>query len=101
MRMCVCDCTLICPLLLSQNNSSIEVEQFHLYSWPKEGVPPTSQSTLHLIQRSRQRWKETGFNPIVIHTASGWVCLHTHTHIHTVVIIVARILKFTPLHIHA
>ena len=24
-----------------------------------------------LIQQSRQLWRETGFNPIVVHTATG------------------------------
>ena len=47
------------------------VVMFHMKDWPAEGVPETTSLTLHLLDESRRHWRETGFNPIVIHTATG------------------------------
>ena len=56
-----------------QSESFVSVAQFHLHGWPKEGVPPSPQMMIELVERSRQHWRETGFNLIAVHTATEWV----------------------------
>ena len=53
-----------------QSESFVSVAQFHLHGWPKEGVPPSPQMMIELVERSRQHWRETGFNLIAVHTAT-------------------------------
>ena len=49
------------------------MRMFHMVSWKGEGPPEDVSGTMQLIQQSRQLWRETGFNPIAIHTATGQV----------------------------
>ncbi len=44
------------------------VRMLHLEGW---SVEASSNFMLEVIDRSRQHWRETGFNPIVVHTATG------------------------------
>ncbi len=47
------------------------VKMYHLVGWPKEGVPDSGIPMLQIIQKSREHWKNTGFNSILLHTATG------------------------------